>query len=193
VLAKVRPLFHMPNEFALPVYGYSVGSKATQTLTAQVAFMLDATGHATGIAVTATSLSPSIDSSVVDAIRGADAAHAFRGLRAGRYTLSLSSAAPSPDAPASILFARLAASVMNLARTAELDPDSTQPRLSVTGRFEFVVDEQGHAIPMTLFTAAASPDALASAARVLPAFRFRPALAGSCPVKQEVMLTGLRQ
>jgi hypothetical protein len=193
VLAKVRALFHMPNDFTLPVYGYSVGSKATQTLTAQVAFTLDATGHATGIAVTATSLSPSIDSNVVAAIRDADPAHAFRALKAGRYTLSLSSAAPSPDAPASILFARIAASVMSLARTAELDPDSTQPRLSVNGRFEFVVDEQGRAVPTTLFTPAASPDALASAARVLPAFRFRPALAGSCPVKQEVMLTGLRQ
>jgi len=107
--------------------------------------------------------------------------------------LSLSSATPSPDAPATILFARLAASVMSLARTAELDPDSTQPSLSATGRFEFVVDEQGRAVPSTLFTAAASPDAFASAVRVLPAFRFRPALAGSCPVKQEVMLTGLRQ
>jgi hypothetical protein len=193
VLAKVRSLFHMPNAFALPVYGYSVGSKATQTLTAQVAFTLDATGHATGIAVTATSLSPSIDSSVVDAIKSGDTAHAFRGLKAGRYTLSLSSATPSPDAPASILFARLAASVMSLARTAELDPDSTQPSLSATGRFEFVVDEQGRAVPSTLFTVAASPDAFASAVRVLPAFRFRPALAGSCPVKQEVMLTGLRR
>jgi hypothetical protein len=193
VLAKVRPLFHMPNDFALPVYGYATGSKAAQTLTAQVAFMLDASGHATGIAVTATSLSPSIDSSIVDAIKSADAAHAFRALKAGRYTLSLSSATPSPDAPATILFARLAASVMSLARTAALDPDSTQPGLSVSGKFEFVVDEQGRAVPSTLFTAASSPDALASAARVLPAFRFRPALAGSCPVKQEVMLTGLRQ
>jgi hypothetical protein len=193
VLAKVRTLFHMPNDFALPVYGYSVGSKATQTLTAQVAFTLDPTGHATGITVSATSLSPSIDSSVVNAIKSADAAHAFRMLKAGRYTLSLSSATPSPNAPASILFARLAASVMSLARTAELDPDSTQPSLSAAGRFEFVVDEQGRAVPSTLFTVAASPDAFASAVRVLPAFRFRPALAGSCPVKQEVMLTGLRQ
>ncbi len=143
--------------------------------------------------MTATSLSPSIDSSVVDAIRGADVAHAFRSLKAGHYTFSLSSVAPSSDAPASILFARVAASVMSLARTAALDPDSTQPGLSVTGKFEFVVDEQGRAVPSTLLAAAASPDALAAAARVLPAFRFRPALAGSCPVKQEVMLTGLRQ
>jgi len=193
VLGKVRSLFHMPNDFTLPVYGYTVGSKATQTLAAQVAFRLDATGHATDIAVTATSLSTSIDSSVVDAIRGADAARAFRALKAGRYTFSLSSAAPSPETSASILFARVEASVMSLARTAEIDPDSTQPGLSVTGRFEFVVDEHGRAVPSTLLSAAASPDALAAAARVLPSFRFRPALAGSCPVKQEVMLTGLRR
>jgi hypothetical protein len=193
VLTKVRPLFRMPNDFTLPVYGYAVGSKVAQTLTAQVAFTLDATGHATDIAVTATSLSPLIDSGVVAAIRSADAAHAFRPLKAGRYALSLSSAAPSLDAPATVLFSRIAVSVMPLARAATLDPDSTQPRLPVNGRFEFVVDEQGRAVPSTLLTAAASPDARAAAARALPAFRFRPAVTGSCPIKQEVMLTGLRQ
>jgi len=193
VLVKIRPLFRLPNDFTLPVYGYAVGSKVSQTLTAQVAFTLDATGRVTDLAVTATSLSPLIDSSVVDVVRSADAAHAFRGLKPGHYTLSLSSATPSPDAPSSVLFSRIAVSVMPLARAATLDPDSTQPRLSVNGRFEFVVDEQGRAVPSTLLTAAASSDALAAAARALPAFRFRPALAGSCPIKQEVMLTGLRQ
>ena len=188
VLTKLRPLFHMPDDFELPVYGLAVGSKVTQTLAAQVAFTVDHNGNASHVTITATSLSPTVDSNLVGAVRRAD----LRPLKAGRYTLSLSAVAPPPAAPA-ILFSRLNVSVIPIVRAATLDPDSTQPRLSVNGTFEFVVDEHGRAMPSTLLTAASSPDALATAAKALPAFRFRPALAGSCPIKQEVTLTGLAQ
>lgn len=186
VLAKIRPLFHMPDGFTLAVYGLAVGTKVTQTLAAQVAFMTDATGHTSNVAITATSLLPAIDSALVDAIRHAN----LRPLKAGHYTLSLSGVTPPPDAPA-VVFSRLSVSVIPIVRAAALDPDSTQPRVAVNGTFEFVVDEQGRAMPSTLLTAGASPDAFAIAAKALPSFRFRPAVAGSCPIKQEVLLSGL--
>jgi hypothetical protein len=188
VLTKLRPLFRMPDGFTLNVYGLAVGTKVMQTLAAQVAFTTDATGHASNVAITATSLVPLVDSALVDAVRHAN----LRPLKAGRYTLSLSATTPPPDAPA-VIFSRLSVSVIPIVREAALDPDSTQPRVSVNGNFEFVVDEHGRAIPSTLLTAAGSPDAFATAAKALPSFRFRPAVAGSCPIKQEVLLTGLNR
>lgn len=186
VLTKIRPLFHMPDGFTLTVYGLADGTKVMQTLSAQVAFTTDATGRASNVAITATSLLPTIDSALVDAVRRTN----LRPLKAGRYTLSLSAITPPPDAPA-VVFSRLSVPVIPIVRAAALDPDSTQPRLSVNGTFEFVVDEHGRAIPSTLLTPAGSPDAFATAAKALPSFRFRPAVAGSCPIKQEVLLTGL--
>jgi hypothetical protein len=192
VLTALRPMFHMPNDLELSVYGFVVGSKVAQTLDGQVAFTLDAGGHATQVTTTATSLSPAVDAALVAAVQNADAGRVLARLRAGRYTLSLSSATPQASAR-SLIFARIAADVLPLARPAALDPDSTQPPLPVGGTFQFVVDERGRAMPGTLRTLTLSPDAVTAAAiQALPALRFRPALAGECPIKQEIMLTGSR-
>lgn len=193
VLTAIRPAFHMPNDLELMVYGSAVGHKVAQTLEGQVAFTVDAGGHLTQVATTATSLSPSVDDALIAAVQSPDAARALSRLRPGRYTLSLSSATPQ-NGSRSQLFARVIGDVLPLARPAALDPDSTQPHLPVGSALQFVVDERGRAMVGTLRSVAPSPDAvIASAMQALPQLRFRPALAGECPIKQEVTLTGARQ
>jgi hypothetical protein len=193
VLAALRPMFHMPNALELSVYGYAVGSKVAQTLDGQVAFTVGTGGHVTQVATIATSLAPAVDAALIAAVQSADTARTLARLHAGRYTLSISSATPQTGAHA-LIFARIAADVLPLARQAALDPDSTQPHLPLGGAFQLVVDEHGRAMPGTLRTLAPAPDAvIAAATQALPALRFRPALAGECPIKQEITLTGSHQ
>jgi hypothetical protein len=188
-LTALRSVFHLPTDLALPVYGYSVGSKVAQTLDGQVAFTVDG-GHVTQVATTATSLSPGIDAALVATVQRADSAHALSRLRAGRYTLSLSSATPKANSH-SLIFARIEADVLPLKRAVALDPDSTQPHLPTGGAFQFVVDESGRAMPSTLRMLTPAPDAVTAAAmQALPSLRFRPALSGECPIKQEITMTG---
>jgi hypothetical protein len=139
------------------------------------------------LALTATSLVPAVDSALVTAVRRADSLKAFVGVPAGKYTISLSSAKPDPDAIA-IDLAHVSVPVVPLARKAALDFNAPAPLLPTgSGTFEFVVDESGRAIPTTLVTVKTSSDAFANAVgKGLAKLRFDPAVSGSCPIKQVV-------
>ena len=193
VIDTIRTRFRLPDTLTLPVYGYEEGTLVAPTLGGQVTFTVEPSGHATRVAVTATSLSPTVDSSLVVAVRRADSAGMLRRLRAGDYTLSLSARSPASTQP-STAFAHLEAAAFHLERGAALDPDSIQPSFPTDLPFEFVVDEEGRAVPTTARMTTASPDTLSEAvARALPRLRFRPALIGGCRVKQRVMLPSAQQ
>jgi hypothetical protein len=193
VIDSIRTRFRLPSDVALPVYGYAVGLLVAPTIGAQVTFSVDPDGHVTQITVTATSLSPTIDSSLVAAVRRADSARVLQPLQAGAYTLSLSALSPISSRHATA-FAHLKAPAFHLERGATLDPDSTQPTFPTDRPIEFVVDEQGRGVLATARMTTASPDTLSEAAvRALPRLRFRPALIGGCRVKQQVLLPSVPQ
>jgi hypothetical protein len=156
-------------------------------LTGQVTFTLNRAGRLESLTMSATSLVPEVDSALMTAVRQADAAKAFVGVRAGRYTMSLSSANPDPYALA-IDLTHISVPVLALAKKAAIATDAPAPALPVgSGIFRFVVDERGHAIPATLMTVmASSPDFAIAVGRDLDSLRFEPAVAGTCPIKQIV-------
>ena len=182
----IRRQFKLPGNLTLPVYGYEFNSKVAPTLTGQVTFYL-LRGRLTSIAVTATSLIPSVDTALVVAVRRADSLKAFVGVPHGQYTISLSSAKPDPDA-LSIDLAHVFVPVEPLARKAAIDFNAPAPLLPTgTGLFEFVVDERGRAMPKTLVTVrTSSPEFAAALGKALDKLRFDPALSGNCPIKQVI-------
>jgi Carboxypeptidase regulatory-like domain len=186
VLTAIRHQYHMPDNIALPVYGFAVQAKTAPTVTGEVAFGISG-GHLTSLDLTATSLSTILDSLLIAAVRHADTAGGFVGIRSGRYELSLSSAKPDAGAHA-ILFAAVSAAVIPLVRKATIDSLTPAPHLpSGTGVFQFVVDEQGHALQSTLETVTtSSPEFTRALAHALIGIRFTPAMSGTCPIKQVV-------
>lgn len=182
----IRHQFHLPDNLSLPVYGFEFDSKVAPTLTGEVAFTLSR-GRVQSLAVTATSLLPAADSALVMAVRRADSLKAFVGVPAGRYTVSLSSAKPDPDALA-VDLAHIAVPVLPLAHKAQINYDAGAPRLPTgTGTFMFVVDEHGHAMPNTMVTVKSSSAAFAAAVgNELDKLQFEPAVSGTCAIKQVV-------
>ncbi len=188
VIDSIQARFRLPETLTLPVYGYRTGTLVAPTLGGQVTFTMDPSGHATRIAVSATLLSPTVDSSLAAAVLTSGSARVLRPLRAGRYTLSLSALPPASGA-ASIGFVRLKAEAFHLDHGAALEPDSTQPPFPTDRPFDFVVDEYGRAILATAHMAKPSPETVSEAvAHALPRLRFRPAVIGGCRVKQQVVL-----
>ncbi len=192
MLQAIQRAFHLPDKVALPVYANAddsdKGSTLLPTLTGEVAFTVDTGGHLSDVRVVTTSLSPVTDSVLVASLRQAAAARAFgRGI-AGQFALSVSSVQPPVNAW-SVTLARVTVPAWHLARKASIDPDAPLPPLPLgSGTFQFVVDEQGQPLPATLRVVGHAPDGFAwNVARALPQLRFRPAVIGSCPVKQVVI------
>jgi hypothetical protein len=186
VTLGIRRQFHLPNNVDLPVYGFEFNSKVAPTVTGQVTFELSR-GRVTSVALTATSLVPTVDSALVTAVRRADSLKAFVGVPAGMYTMSLSSAKPDGDALA-IDLAHISVGVLPLAHKAAIDFNAPPPLLpSGNGTFQFVVDEHGQAIPTTMVTVKTSSPIFARAVgKALDKLRFDPAVSGNCPIKQVV-------
>jgi hypothetical protein len=186
VTLGIRRQFHLPNNVDLPVYGFEFNSKVAPTVTGEVTFYLSH-GRVTSVALTATSLVPTVDSALVTAVRRADSLKAFVGVPAGTYTMSLSSAKPEGDALA-IDLAHISVGVLPLAHKAAIDFNAPPPLLpSGNGTFQFVVDEHGQAIPTTMVTVKTSSPIFARAVgKALDKLRFDPAVSGNCPIKQVV-------
>jgi hypothetical protein len=187
-LAAIRGRYHLPGNLRLPVYGFAFDSKVAPTVTGEVTFTLTSHGRLQSLDLTATSLSARLDSALVTSVRRADSAGGFAELPDGLYRLSLSSATPTPGARA-IALAGVAVDVTPLARDASIDEDSPPVRLpSGSGTFEFVVDERGRAIGTTLRKIASSSlNFTVGVSRALALMRFKPAMTGTCPIKQVVV------
>jgi hypothetical protein len=175
-------------------------------LTNVVTFALGPTGTLISSSVTASSLSADADTSVLAAIAGAAANHAFPPIPATMpprqslpFDVMLTTTAPNAVQGA-VVVDQIALPEWRLTRSTVLAPgnqplwsaprSATQPADSAT--LEFVVDESGKAIIETaraIGRASQASDAahqgfVARIARLLPAFRFDPALVGACPVRQ---------
>jgi hypothetical protein len=186
-LAAIHQQYHLPDHLQLPVYGFAFDSKVAPTVTGEVTFTL-AHGRLHSVDLAATSLSASLDTALVGSVRRADSAGGFAGLPAGLYRLSLSSATPAAGAHA-IVLASLSVAVTPLLGGATIDPDSPPVALpSGTGTFEFVVDERGRAVRSTLRRIASSSLIFTmGVSRALGVMLFKPAVIGSCPIKQVVV------
>jgi len=186
VTLGIRRQFHLPDNIALPVYGFEFNRKVAPTVTGQVKFYLSH-GRVSSVALTATSLVPTVDSALVTAVRRADSVKAFVGVPEGTYTMSLSSAKPDGDALA-IDLAHISVGVLPLAHKAAIDFNAPPPLLpSGDGTFLFVVDEHGRALPTTMVTVKTSSPKFAQAVgKGLDKLRFDPAVSGNCPIKQVV-------
>lgn len=187
-LAAIHRQYHLPNYLELPVYGFAFDSKVAQTVTGEVAFTLTSRGRLESLDLTATSLSARLDTALLTSVRRADSAGGFAGLPAGLYHVSLSSATPAAGAHA-IPLAGVSVAVRPLVRGATIDPAAPTLALpSGAGTFEFVIDEQGRAVGSTLRTiASSSPEFTRGVSRALGTMRLKPAIVGTCPVKQVVV------
>jgi len=187
-LAAIHQQYHLPDHLQLPVYGFAFDSKVAPTVTGEVTFTLASHGHLLAVDLAATSLSASLDTALLASVRRADSAGGFAGLPAGLYRLSLSSATPAAGAHA-IVLASLSVAVTPLVGSATIDPDSPPVVLpSGTGTFEFVVDERGRTVGSTLRRIASSSLTFTmGVSRALGVMLFKPAVIGSCPIKQVVV------
>jgi len=171
-----------------------------------IVFSLDSIGGVSDVRVAATSLSGTADTAMLAAIEGAAAAHAFphmpapRGGAPLRFDLAFSTLVPASD-DRSIPLAQIEAPVWSLQRPVAIDsgamPDLSPPASAHAPRrdsttFEFVVDDQGHALGQTARViggpaGGTDPTAyrvfLTRIVRALPQFTFRPAMVGTCSVQ----------
>lgn len=217
VLAALARTIVLPEHVELPAFGYSQPAagnsdgmspslEAPPSIEAAVSFTLDRGGAARDIHLVASSLAPSVDTTVIAAVQRASDTHTFPSFPSAvavmgdrRLVVRIFTAAEQSTARG-IPVARLVAPAWRLARPARLSMTVSQPSLAPevpSGRpsldsttFSFVVDELGHPVASTVRNinpdGSLAPDNpfAALVLRSLSDFRFEPALIGQCAVKQ---------
>jgi hypothetical protein len=181
------------------------------TLSSVVVFTLDSTGAVHNLRMAASSLSGAADTSLLAAIADASDSHAIasppprdRGSPPLRFDLTVATGRPTTGERAALLGTLLLPS-WSLRQSAtlapggqvRLPPGQTPTRAKTdSATFEFVVDERGHVAKSTVRAVAvsvASSDSLRQfidwSARALSGLQFKPAVIGSCPVRQLIRTT----
>jgi Carboxypeptidase regulatory-like domain len=191
VLANVLSHLQLPSTVDLTTMGYAVPASATDAagrgalriapgIFGRYAVDLHRAGATQEVRVTSTSLSSDVDSALVQAMRGVVSDR----LRGETIVLSISTTPPA-DTTLSTSFAHVQVPSWLLTRAATVPIASNAA--GDTATFEFIVDEQGHAVLSTVHHVASSSemDPLTEAAQDSLSNRtYRPAMVGRCPVSQ---------
>ncbi len=223
VLTAVKLSFAFPNELALPLFGYAStaqlsaknhaprGSVVSPALMSVVGFTLSPSGALLESHLGVSSMSGDADTSILAAIAGAAANHAFPKIPArnsapatARFDLIVSTTPPD-SAQRAVLVDQIDVPVWPLGRAAALSPGtsasfpafrSNPSAAPDSATFQFAVDENGKVIPQTVqaisqtAARAANPSYREFVGRIvahLSTIRFEPALVGRCPVPQVVL------
>jgi hypothetical protein len=193
VLTSVLSRLEIPSTVDLTAMGYPTPASATDAagrgalrvapgIFGRYAVDLHRAGATQEVRVTATSLSSDIDSAFVQAMRGIVSDR----LRGETIVLSISTTPPA-DTTLTTSFAHVQVPSWLLTRAAAMPTAATTAASGDTAAFEFIVDDQGHAVLSTVHHVGSPTemDPLTEAAQDSLSNRtYRPALVGRCPVSQ---------
>ena len=192
VLASLLTRLQIPSTVDLTTMGYPVPASATDAagrgalrimpgIFGRYAVDLHRAGATQEVRVNATSLSSDVDSAIVQAMRGIVSDR----LRGETIVLAISTTAP-PDTSLSTSFAHVQVPSWLLTRAATI-PAAAGSAAGDTASFEFILDDQGHAVLSTVhhLGAPTEMDPLTEAAQDSLSNRtYKPAMVGRCPVSE---------
>ncbi len=193
VLASILSQLQIPSTIDLSTMGYPTPASAADAagrgalrvapgIFGRYAVDLHRAGAAQEVRVTSTSLSSDVDSAIVQAMRSVVSDR----LRGETIVLAISTTSPS-DTTLSTSLAHVQVPSWLLTRGVAMPTGASSAVPGDTTAFEFIVDDQGHAVLSTVHHVGSPTemDPLTEAAQDSLSNRtFRPALIGRCPVSQ---------
>ena len=191
VLASILTHLQIPSTVDLTTMGYAAPASATDAagrgalriapgIFGRYAVDLHRAGATQDVRVNSTSLSSDVDSAFVQAMRGIVSDR----LRGETIVLSISTT-PPPDTSLTTSFAHVQVPSWLLTRPAGIP--TANAAAGDTTSFEFIVDDQGHAVLSTVhhLGSPTEMDPLTEAAQdSLSSRTYRPAMVGRCAVSQ---------